>query len=243
MNQTTTEPTLSDIRRNYLVDQVIAAIQEALEKGLYQAGDKLPAETELGRRFKVGRSTIREALRVLSHLGLVETWTGRGTFVVRNRVTVEHPPIELQPEEVEDIWRFRFALEIEAAKRAARRRTSEQMATIREALARTKVAVKDGNLDAVVSADLDLHISILEAAGDQFAVEIYRNNRRKIEQASRAVIGVAGKLTSGPSLHPAETLHDELIAALERGDGPAAVAAVKRDRREFEVRLRLMTVD
>lgn len=241
MTQTPAPAVLTDIRPNYLVDQVIAALQTALEQGAFKPGDKLPAEAELGRRFKVGRSTIREALRVLSHLGLVETWTGRGTFVVRNRVTVEHAAAELQPEQVEDIWRFRFALEIEAAKRAARRRTPEQMETIRAALERTKAAVAGGDMDAIVSADLDMHMTILEAAGDRFAVEVYRANRSKIEQASHAVIGVAGRLRTGPSQDATESLHDELIAAIERGDAPAAVAAVKRDRREFEVRLRLLT--
>jgi DNA-binding FadR family transcriptional regulator len=240
MKQTSNVPVLTDLRRNYLVDQVIAALQAALEQGAFKPGDKLPAETELGRRFKVGRSTIREALRVLSHLGLVETWTGRGTFVVRSQVTIEHPAVELQPEQVEDIWRFRFALELEAAKRAARRRDPEKLAEIRAALARTKVAVESGDMDRTISADLDMHIAILEAAGDQFAVEVYRTNRGKMEQASRAVIGVAGQLRVSSSQDSAETLHDELLAAIERGDAAAAAAAVKRDRREFEVRLRLL---
>jgi DNA-binding FadR family transcriptional regulator len=231
---------VADIRPNYLVDQVIAALQAALEQGVYKPGDKLPAEAELGRQFKVGRSTIREALRVLSHLGLVETWTGRGTFVVHSRVTVEHPGVELQPEQVEDLWRFRFTLEIEAARRAARRRTPEQMAAIREALQRTKRALKSGNMDGIISADLDMHIAILEAAGDQFAVEVYRANRAKIEQASRALIGVAGQLRTNSSQDSADTLHDELVAAIENGDATAAAAAVKRDRREAEVRMRLL---
>src|SRR5690606_8296077 len=70
------------VQPNHLVDQVLSALRVALENEVYKPGDKLPSEARLAAEFGVGRSTVREALRVLSHLGLVETWSGKGTFVV-----------------------------------------------------------------------------------------------------------------------------------------------------------------
>ena len=233
--------TMPDVRPSYLVDQVIKAMQAALRQQVYKKGERLPAEAELAKRFKVGRSTIREALRVLSHLGLTETWTGRGTFVVRTRVEDRPPPQgELQYAQIEDIFRFRFSLEVEAAKRAARLRTPQQLAAIKEALGRAKAAVVAGDFEQAVSADLDMHVAILQAAGSQFAADIYAANRARMEQAARMVIGAAGRLPSGKSVHPVQSLHDDLITSIERGDASAAAAAVRRDGREFEVRLRLL---
>ena len=68
-------------KRTGLVDQVIAQMRELVSSGEWPLGDKIPPETELVTALGVGRNTVREAVRALSHAGLLEVRQGDGTFV------------------------------------------------------------------------------------------------------------------------------------------------------------------
>src|SRR5919198_5010069 len=72
---------LSSLRRGPLVELVAAQLREQVASGAWPVGSRLPTEAELGRQLQVGRSTLREAVRVLVHVGLLETRQGAGTFV------------------------------------------------------------------------------------------------------------------------------------------------------------------
>ncbi|MFC0304726.1 FadR/GntR family transcriptional regulator [Rhizorhabdus histidinilytica] len=229
-------PYAGQIKPHYLVDQVITAIQDAIDKGVFKVGDRLPSEARLGADFGVGRSTIREALRVLSHLNRVETRTGSGSYVVDNS-RFEPAPSEMSLDEVEAIYDFRYTIEAPAAEQAALRHTSRQMKTIRRLLAETKRQVDLLDMDGVAAADTDLHIAILEAAGSSVAVEVYQAQRHRWEQALKSLITLTGPIVKTSSAHAIQILHDELIDAIERRDGKAAVRLVHRDRDEVGIRV------
>jgi GntR family transcriptional regulator len=80
--------TVSEIRRpGSLTDQVVAELLTAVQTGEYQPGQQLPPVDRLAANMRVGRSTMREALRLLQARGLVQIIHGRGTFVARPTVT------------------------------------------------------------------------------------------------------------------------------------------------------------
>jgi DNA-binding FadR family transcriptional regulator len=234
---------LGDVRPSYLVDQVLSALQTALRNGTYKPGDKLPSEARLAVEFRVSRSTVREALRVLSHLGMVETWTGRGTFAVQGQAPGFATPSAIDPDDLNDIYHFRYTVEMEAAERAALNRTPEQLAAMKQLLARAQAGIADRDIEATAKADTDFHISILEAGGCRFAAGIYRANRSRIEQAARAAISLTSPQTSERALLSVQSIHDDLIDAIERQDARAAMQAVRRDQREVEALLRLRAKD
>lgn len=226
------------IRRSYLVDQVISALRDQIAAGRFEEGDRLPSEADLGRQFNVGRSTVREALRVLSHLGIVETWTGKGSFVRRQE---EKVPAKdgMSIREIADIYRFRFVIEAAAAELAARTRTSADIDRIRIADARLKDAIASENLEDAVERDFDLHCSFLAAAHNDFALHLYEAHRAEIVRATHSLLRLA-KLAQGGSQDSPAALHDDLIAAIDGGDAAAARRAIGRDSREFEVMLRIL---
>ncbi len=227
------------IRRSYLVDQVISVLRAQLADGQYQEGDRLPSEADLGRQFNVGRSTIREALRVLSHLGIVETWTGKGSFVRRQEEGVAVKD-EMAIGAVADIYRFRFMVETVAAELAARERTQADVERIRIADARLKEAISSGSLDEAVNRDFELHFSFLAAAHNDFALQLYEEHRDEMVRATLSLLRL-GRLAKGGSQDSPAALHDDLIDAIERQNPVAARRAVGRNAREFEVLLRLLT--
>jgi DNA-binding FadR family transcriptional regulator len=229
---------LGDVRPSYLVDQVLSALKAALRTGTYKQGDKLPSEARLAAEFRVSRSTIREALRVLTHLGLVETWTGRGSFVAEPS-TSEWPAAGAMPiGEAADIYHFRFTLEIEAAERAAMHRTPKQLATLKHLLARAKEGIATGDLDKTIVIDTDFHIGILEAGRCHFAASLYRANRSRIEAAARAVMSLIAVHSSQRAISSVQAIHDDLMDAIERQDAHGALLAVRRDQREVDTLLR-----
>ena len=228
-------PPQTHVRPHYLVDQLIEAIQKAIDNGSYKPGERLPPEVKLSSDFGVGRSTVREALRVLSHQNRIETRTGSGSYVVDQRRLQPPASSKASLDEVEDIYAFRFTIEARAAELAASRRTQRQMKAIRKLLADAKRHLAERDIDTVASIDTEMHIAILEAGGLHFAADLYRGNRLRLEVAFKSLV----TFMEFPdlSVDAIRELHDALIEAIENGDDKAAIRAVNRDRKEVELLL------
>src|SRR5688500_2258012 len=111
--------------------QVVDALCGKLRSGAYRVGDRLPSEPELGAELGVSRSTVREAVRELTALGIVEIQHGRGTFVRSLRPdlllrgdSLTEPPNDRIREELLEV---RGIVEPEAAALAAERATAEEI--------------------------------------------------------------------------------------------------------------------
>ena len=69
------------VRTSRLYEQIVQQIEESIIKGTLKAGDQLPSERELALKFGVSRTAVREAVKALHEKGLVEAYSGRGTFI------------------------------------------------------------------------------------------------------------------------------------------------------------------
>ena len=240
MKQRSSIETLSSVvKSNHLVDQVIAVLQRLIRENAYKPGERLPSEAELCAQFKVGRSTVREAMRVLAHVGLVDTWAGRGSFVAQTLPPEPSTSGTMSIDEVEDIYRFRFSIEKEAAGLAAKLHTPEQLKQMVHHLTIAKKAVTARDVEATIVTGTDFHIAILDGGRCNFAASLYRANRSTIEGALRSFILLTGPLAPSSSPHAVQYLKDNLLAAIERRESKAATAIVESGRREVETRLRL----
>src|SRR6266478_9924028 len=75
------QPVYKTVRTSRLYEQIVQQIEESILKGDLKPGDQLPAERELAIRFGVSRTAVREAVKALREKGLVEAFSGRGTFI------------------------------------------------------------------------------------------------------------------------------------------------------------------
>lgn len=114
--------TLHAAGRRSLVDVAIEQLRAQLAAGSWAVGERIPTEHELAERLRVGRNTVREAVRVLVHAGMLVTRQGEGTFV---RSTSDPAAVlrGVQRSGVRDVLEVRAALEAEAARLAAVRHT------------------------------------------------------------------------------------------------------------------------
>ena len=225
------------VRPLRLVDHLVEEIQGAIVEGTYKVGERLPSEMALASQYGVGRSTVREALRVLSHIGQVATRTGSGSVVVDISTIPSIADAEMTIEEMTSICTFRYSLEIPAAQIAAERRTTRQLQSMKRHLRDIKEGTKNRDLDASCKADLNFHTAILDAAGYDFAAKIYTENAARFGLMLKTLVAQGGPLEPSTTGDSVEHLHDKLLECIERKDAKGAVRALKRDQHEVQIRL------
>ncbi|MDA9208144.1 GntR family transcriptional regulator [Octadecabacter sp.] len=194
-------------------------ILEAIDTGIYVPGSRL-VESELAERFGVSRTPIREALQRLETQSLL-TRDGRSLIVA-----------SLDHSQLSELYVVRGALEGLAARLAARHATPEELAVLRDMLDADRKLVDDP--DAMSRANRRFHKQIHLASHNRFLVRQLDLVHRSMALLASTSIAVEGR--------PTDTLeeHEEIVAAIEAGDGGAADAAL-RDHisKAYVIRLRL----
>ena len=140
---------LRPVARTSLSEEIIAQIMDLIQRNVLCPGDRLPPERELCKRFGVGRSSLREALRSLSAMGVVEGRVGEGTFVNDNQQFVQKAlqwGMLLDRKMVGDLIETRLMLESETVFWAAQRGEKEDIHPVEEALAQMRGALDDRSL-------------------------------------------------------------------------------------------------
>ncbi len=226
-----------NIERKKLGDQVIHQLQEKISLGELKPGEKIPTETELMTLFGVGRSTVREAVRVLAKAGLLEVRQGDGTYVLDRTNNLEPLEHRLRRASILEVYEVRRALELEIAKLAARRRSEEDLLAMRESLAKRREARRVNDKRSYVDADLLFHLAIAAASKNSVLTDLYFSFSNTVRDA-------LDKLISDQELHKNQiSIHEQLLAAIERQDEQAAVywAAQNLDKTMEDLQVSLGT--
>src|ERR1700754_4540611 len=120
---------LRPIQKSSISDNIVQQIIALISKGQLEAGQRLPSERELCIQFAASRSSLREALRCLSIMGVLSARAGEGTSVAMDgskfMETVLHWRMSTEQHDIEDLMEVRVALESITAARAARNPESE----------------------------------------------------------------------------------------------------------------------
>ena len=118
---------------NALSVRIADRLAETIAGGKYRPGDKLPSEPELAAELNVSRTTLREALRILTTRGLVEVRRGIGTFVTQSRsIHADYDVLKIQDTNVnvKDLYEMRLMFEPQAAYYACLRASDDELNTI-----------------------------------------------------------------------------------------------------------------
>lgn len=165
---------MEPVKKTRLYEDIIQQIVQKIETGELQAGEKLPTERELVAQMGVSRTSIREALRAMELIGLVESKVGEGTYI--KSLSVDKAFLNLAqvvPTDEQfllDMYEVRILLESYSAKQAARRRTEEHLAQLRHSI---ELLNKDiGSVEARTKADTLFHQTIAKAAGNTALISV-----------------------------------------------------------------------
>ncbi|MEW2376901.1 FadR/GntR family transcriptional regulator [Micromonospora sp. NPDC047812] len=197
--------------RGHRVRQTIAQLRERILGGEWPVGGRIPTEPQLVAALGVGRNTVREAVRALVHAGVLECRQGSGTYVVS---TDELAPVvarRLTADRMAEVVEVRRAFEVEAARLAALRRTTEDLAALDGALATREAAWRGGRVDEFVEADAALHTAVVAAAHNGMLAELYAS----VGTALRSTVAQS----MGDALEPERYVdHSRLVEAIRAGD-------------------------
>jgi GntR family transcriptional repressor for pyruvate dehydrogenase complex len=212
------------VRTSRLYEQIVQQIEESIVKGDLKTGDQLPAERDLAQRFGVSRTAVREAVKALREKGLVEAYSGRGTFITDGTRQAVRQSLDLmsrmgQQEGSRDLAEVRAILEPEIAALAALRIQEPELATMREAVAVMDKAGQDP--DAYIEADLDFHLALAEGASNPLILSLIDSIVGLLREQRLRIFKVSG----GPERGQAH--HKKILEAIERHDAAKAREAMR----------------
>ncbi len=162
------------MERGSLVSRVIQRVQDALLRRELRAGDYLPTESELSKSLGIGKSSVREAIKMLQAMGVVEIRRGQGTIIRRHPGPGFISPLIFQllidngyPE---DLVELRMIFEPALSVLAMQRATEADLAEIERALLALEAAVRAGT--PVADDDIAFHLAILRATKNPLVMRI-----------------------------------------------------------------------
>lgn len=150
-----------------LKEIIVKQIEEAILDKKYLPGSKLPTETQLGKQFGVSRTSVREAIQILSARGLVTVEKGRGIFV--NKISSDSVidplkkllKLELDKDSVLDLTHARQILEPAIAFEAAKSRTDEDIEILKQDIENLKIS--NGSFEELAALDVQYHLNLAKA--------------------------------------------------------------------------------
>ncbi len=226
---TRSNPDFGIVRRNKVYEEVARQIERLILKKL-KPGDKLPAERELAEVLKVSRGSIRDAIRSLELLGLVEARQGTGTIVREIGGDSSANPfagvLKRRQEAVRELLDFRKMLEPPLAARAATHASPEEIAELESILKRQEEKQNQG--EAAVSEDAEFHYNVALASGNTVVlkvIDIIMDLLRETRTRSLQVDGRAQKSFEG---------HRRILASIQHHDSDAAKSAMLRHIEDVE---------
>ncbi|KAB1644419.1 FadR family transcriptional regulator [Pseudoclavibacter sp. CFCC 14310] len=198
--------------------RVISWLREQVTSGAWPIGTKIPTEPELTEQLGVGRSTVREAVRALASLGILETAPGRGTFVRSSSPVSAVLTDYLGEKEISDVLGIRRTLEIEAARKAALDLSDEHIDALRRALEEEREHVQSGHTEALDPPG-PFHVALVQASGNPLLTELYQGLAHAVKLGIRD-----GKVKSSPADEKLRD-HERIFEAVVKHDLVEAVHA------------------
>ena len=210
-------------RRQTPSEQVTQQLLGYLLSGHAQPGTRLPSERRLAERLGVGRSAVREAIKSLSLLGLLEVRQGSGAYLSGHTSDLLPRVLEwgllLGEPSMRDIIELRHHLEVTASGLAAERANTEDVQQLRALIERMGEA--GTKVPAYVDADINFHLRLAQAGGNAVLASLLSNIQSLTRVWATRVLEHAGETTSSLAIH------EPIIDAVEAHDSEAARRAME----------------
>lgn len=207
------------LKKQTLVEQAIAQMEELIETGAWPIGSRIPPEPELVQTFGVSRNSIREAVKSLIHVGVLEARQGDGTYVNSKSSLNAMLLNQFRKADEREITEVRLCLEREMARLAAVRRTESDLNEMRSFLQLSIEACQAGDHSAYVQYDYQFHLAMAAATHNRLLVNLYESIAGDVQRT------VIRSLMRNESL---VHLHEQLFDAIVQQDADLAEQLVRQ---------------
>jgi GntR family transcriptional repressor for pyruvate dehydrogenase complex len=219
---------LQPIEQKPLVTEITQTLLDYLLSGALKPGDRLPPERRLSEALGMGRSTVREALKALTVVGLIDVRQGDGTYLKKADSTLLPRVIEwgllLGEKKTMDLVETRQRLEIIIAELAAERRDEQGLVELRQTLNEMHRTTTD--YQAFAEADIAFHFQLAKMTRNTVLQDILSSIRALLRAWIVRTIEPDGSRGSSPR-ELAVREHTPIFEAVERGDPQAAATAMR----------------
>lgn len=226
MSDKQTTMSYQPLERRKVYEQIAEQLLGQISQRHLKPGDALPPERELTEQFKVGRSSIREALRMLESQGVIRGANG-GAFVVANAANPLNSSLRLvftldDRAGLHDLFELRRIIDCEAAALAAERRQGAHLDEMDAAIAEMEASLgADAGGDRFIDADLRFHLAVADATGNRMLLHSMEAVRDVVRRALLTVYLIP------QSPESAVVEHRAVRAAIAVGDAERARGAMR----------------
>jgi GntR family transcriptional repressor for pyruvate dehydrogenase complex len=216
-------PSLEPVRSTRIYEEIVRQIRMLIADGHLKSGDRLPPERDLAERFRVSRTSVREAMRALESRGLIGIRPGEGAFVREVSIEALVEPLALvilaQREAIADLYEARRLLEPPIAALAARRASREELAEMARILEEQGAEVAAGRTG--LAQDAAFHASLAHSTHNRAITRIVTTLMDLLAQSREESLSIPGR----PGRSHAD--HRHILAAVEAGDARRAEQAMR----------------
>jgi len=185
---------ITRVNRSSLADELSSQLARLVASGVYNPGDRLPSIMEMARKFGVGHPTVREALKKLEVVGVVEIRHGSGVYIrkTRDAVLVSNPVFHgpVSKKLLLDLIEARTPIEVTAVELAASHATEGHLLEMERHLARAEEDRDDD--DAVNAANIAFHAQIAVASGNTVLRQLQEVFSSLFQREQRYLLGIHG---------------------------------------------------
>ncbi len=233
---------LRPVPKSSVSDAIVDQITDLISRNVLKPGDRLPSERELCRRFAVGRTSVREALRSLSVMGILTGRVGDGTFVADNESHLGRAyewGFALDPKQVGDLIETRLMLESNTAWWAAERASEQNLEAIAATLRGMEREIERPG--EFLEFDVAFHLEVARAAHNSILYNLVRTTRGYLQEWIKGSLETSSS-RAGDRARLSVSQHHEVFEALARKDARAAResmrAHVLSSSKDFQSHLR-----
>lgn len=208
----------SPIPRPNLTEEIVKRIISVITDLGMKPGDKLPTEREFVEKFRVGRSSVREAIKILSAIGVVRIVAGAGMFVGNGNLSLLTKPLSLGflrgGRGTAELIEARRLLEVELAGLAAERASAEEVAVMKEGLAEMHAHQED--FERYTESDIHFHLAVARGAHNEVLLDLLETLqhiiRKWIVKSIEEVEGKPSSIHEHVPIYDAVSAHDPVRA-------------------------------
>jgi len=219
--ETPADVLLEPVKRSRIYEHIVEQIRALIREGRWAPGDQIPPERELAERFKVSRTSVREALRALEMQGVIDSRQGGGTFVRTADTEALVPPLAAAilrgRRELAEVLEVRELIEPGIARRAAERATAEHVAELEALLQRQRACIAEGR--SFVDEDTAFHYTLATAADNHILLRLHNVILDVLREWGQSYLHVRDR--------PQTSLrgHEAILGAVKGREGEAAYQA------------------
>lgn len=216
-----------------LVNEIIIQLSQAILEGDFKPGDKLLSEAQLCEKLGVGRNSLREAIKMLNAIGVLETKRGQGTFLAKEISHDVFNPLNfkliLEPKSAKDIYELRILLETIIILMAIKKADDKDIESAKNVLLEVKKLLEQNStdIDRFVKLDIKFHMVIAKSTHNYLVETILDTIMVIFEPFIKKV------LSSENGIQISVINHENLIKIIEEKNSLEAMNVVIKSLHEF----------